>query len=63
MTEQEARQKKCPFMVDYTYEAGGRNYTEQLKCKATDCMAWYQYRGDGWCMRIIQGHGVPRDDT
>lgn len=63
MTEQDAREKVCPFMVDYTFQANDCIATVYKKCCTYGCMAWNQYRGDGWCMRIIQGKEVMRDDT
>ena len=39
MTEQEARQKWCPFSQSRQAPAGGIEYIN-LKCIASDCMAW-----------------------
>lgn len=40
MTEQDAREKVCPFMVDYMFNPNDCIATVYKKCCTSECMSW-----------------------
>ena len=61
MTEAEARKKWCPMvrtgltagMAVNRHIADAPNAIDgvydETRCRASDCMMWREYRGNGWC--------------